>query len=102
MAGDVFLFVLDFSFYGKLIKLTNELTKDFSRLRIFLGDSLRFGGYLYITKAPNKFQGKLSPPDRTIKVSCMAIRDPRTTIAAALLSESWLASSSSTFMKNPR
>ena len=81
------LFVLGFSFYGKLIKLTSELTKDFSRLRIFLGDSLRFGGYLYITKAPNKFQGKLSPPDRTIKVSCMAIRDPRTTIAAEFLFE---------------
>ena len=65
-AVKVGLFVLEFSIYGKLIELTNELTKDFSRLRIFLGDSLRFGGYLYITKAPNKFQGKLSPQDQNI------------------------------------
>ena len=41
-----------------------------SKFRIFQENSLRFGGYLYIRKAPTKFGGFLSRQDRTIKVSC--------------------------------
>ena len=51
-------------------KKTTYKNVKISKFRIFQENSLRFGGYLYIRKAPTKFGGFLSPPDRTIKVSC--------------------------------